>query len=707
MAPTIVFWPWTSAEPSAATLRSARESAAPTAAVIVADARDGFAKAMNDAARTTGRADLAILADAGELPGGWLERMEQAACVDDTVAAATALATGPGTPLFAGFDDDPVLRELPADSGGQRSRAPVHPRIPTLWPWCTYIRRSALDLLGPFEESLRHPAAVLAEFAARALSRALACVLADDVLLRRLTGGLAPCPEAETAKVAAIHPWLTDVQTDENALELGPLRRSLLAARVSGRRLSVTVDARALGPMTAGTQSYTAGLVLALARSGRATVRALVGEAVSRELIDELEHAGIEIVLERDAVDRLPRTDVAHRPEQVFVPEDLSLLRKLGERVVITQQDLIAYRDPTYHASHEVWRQYRRVTRLALGAADSVVFLSEHSRRDAIAEDLIEPAWTAVVGAGVERVGANLGVRRPERVPSGRDLLIVIGTDYLHKNRLFALELAEQLSNRHGWEGLLVLAGRHVADGGSAAAEAAWLRERPKLAAQVIDLGPVTEAEKHWLLQNAQAVLCPSLHEGFGLVPLEAAASGVPCLYAAVTSLAEVIGPDAETLVAWDAAASADRVLPLLEPGEARDRHLAALSDALGRRAWAPIAEELIGLYEDVIGSPYRSSVPRAWEELERERLIVELDTAHRDLWDRVEHGLPLIDRDGFLSPEQQRGLMRVAARRWLRAPLLGPLGRLGGAQPEHRRGRAPAEHRREDAHDHHRGAQG
>jgi glycosyltransferase involved in cell wall biosynthesis len=699
MAPTIVFWPWTSAEPSAATLRGARESADPAAAVIVADPRDGFARAINEAARTTGRADLAILADACELPDGWLERMQRAAGVDDTVAAATALATGSGVPPFAGFDGDPVLRALPQESDSQASRAPVHPRIFTLWPCCTYIRRTALDLLGPFDETLAHPAAVLAEFAARALSHALACVLADDLLLRRLPGGLAPCPDAERARVAAIHPWIEAVWAEENALELGPLRRSLLAARVSGGPLSVTVDARALGPTTAGTQSYTAGLVLALARSGRATVRALVREGVSPELIGEFKQAGIEIVREADASDGLPRTDIAHRPEQVFVPEDLSLLRKLGERVVITQQDLIAYRDPIYHASHEVWRQYRRVTRLALGAADRVVFFSEHARRDAVAEDLIEPAWTAVVGAGIEPAGANLEVRQPERVPSGRDLLIMIGTDYLHKNRLFALELAEQLSHRHWWEGLLVLAGRHVADGGSAAAEAAWLRERPKLAAQVIDLGPVTEGEKQWLLQNGQAVVCPSLYEGFGLVPLEAAASGIPCLYAARTSLGEVIGPDAETLVAWDAAASADRVLPLLEPGEPRDRHLAALSDALRRRGWAPIGHELLGVYEDVISSPYRSSVPRAWEELEREQLIIDLDLAYRDLRDRVDHGLTLIDRGGLLTRPQQRGLMRVAARRWLRAPLLGPFGLLGGVRPEFRRG--------DGAHDQHRGDPG
>jgi hypothetical protein len=50
-----------------------------------------------------------------------------------------------------------------------------------------------------------------------------------------------------------------------------------------------------------------------------------------------------------------------------------------------------------------------------------------------------------------------------------------------------------------------------------------------------------------------------------------------------------------------------------------------------------------------------------------------------------VEHGLPLIDRGGLLTRRQQRGLMRVASRRWLKAPLLGPLGFLGGIAAEDR----------------------
>jgi hypothetical protein len=87
------------------------------------------------------------------------------------------------------------------------------------------------------------------------------------------------------------------------------------------------------------------------------------------------------------------------------------------------------------------------------------------------------------------------------------------------------------------------------------------------------------------------------------------------------------------------------------------------------------------------MASPYRSSVPRAWEELERERLLAETHASYIDLLDRVKHGLPLIDRDGLLTPEQQRGLLRIATRAWLRRPLLGPVGVFGEIGADRRRG--------------------
>ncbi len=687
--------------------------------ILDCDADAGFAAGLEHAVRASGRADLVVIADACILPDGWLAALHGAACSQDTVAGASPLVAGAGEPLFGGLD--------PADGGGGDgggvAPAPVHPRIFTLWAHCAYLRRPALDLLGPAEQSLLHPAAVLADLAARALQRGFSCVMADDLCVERLAGGLRPCPEADLRALAARHPWLDLARRDSEALEPGPLRRALIGARLARRRLSVTVDARALGSASGGTQAYTTALVRALVRSGRLTVRAVVADDVAPEALGVLHAEGeVEIVTYAQAVAGVARSDVVHRPQQVFTPDDLALLRLLGERLVITHLDLIAYHSPVYHASPDDWRGYRRTTRLALAAADRVLFLSEHARRDAFSEDLIEPGRTALTGIGIEPkqtalAGAGIepeetalegtGIESDERerlqvperlqapggVASVRELLVMIGADYVHKNRTFALALADELREHHGWDGLLVLAGAHVPHGSSAPAEAELLRERPALAAHVLDLGPVSEAEKHWLLTHARALLCPSTYEGYGLTPLEAASAGLPCLYAPFTSLAEVVGPHAATIVPWNAAVSAEAAIGLLREGETRERHLTLLSQALSRCEWGPIVDHLIRTYRDAVTSPYRTSAPRAFEDLQRERLIAELHAGHRelgvrlavldaaylDLEARVAGGLPLIDRGGLLTEAQQRGLMRIAARGWLRKPLLGPVGLLGG----------------------------
>ena len=700
----LFFWPWSSDDLAAATLHQLISSTPPHVPVILpagkradrlaeamADApgrrldprgcmeAPGFASAMNQAARASRKQDLVVVADAFSPPGGWLRRLAAAAYVDDTVAAATVLASDPRDPLFPVLPDDAVLGAPQSPERGPRGApaSPSHPRVLSLRPCCSIIRHSAIELVGPFDEALTHPAAILADFAAKALAHGLSCVLADDIWMDQLSDGLLPCPEAELDVLARRHPWHVAGRREEAALEPGPLRRSLIAARTTRRPISVTIDARALGAGVGGTQTYVAALVLALAKSSQLAVRAVLAADAPSDIARAFADSGVEVASYEAAAAGLPLTDVVHRPQQVFTPADLQLLRMLGERVVISHLDLIAYRNPAYHPDPHAWHAYRRTTRLALAAADRVLFFSEHARDDAVAEDLIDPGRTALAGIGIDRLTHTSTVRRPERVPSGRQLILMLGADYLHKNRVFGLELVDQLQQRHGWMGLLVMAGGHVAHGSSSEAEAELLRSRPELASRVVDLGPVPDVEKRWLLANAGALLCPSTYEGFGLTPLEAAAAGTPCIYAACTSLGEVAGREAATIVPWDAAASADAAVALLREGEQRATHVGLLSKALERYDWDRIVDSLYRVYVDAVASPYRGSAPRSWEELEREELLVQLDAAHRDLNDRVAFGIPLIDRNGLLTRSQQRGLMRVASRR-LSAPLLGPFGVIG-----------------------------
>lgn len=663
---------------------------------------------LNAAVRAAHPADVVLLAPGVRTTVGWLARLRAAAAEDSIVASATPMSLGGlGLELPAalvaqdagfGHEDQRALEES-ARRVGERVPA-SRPRIATIGP-CAYVRRSAWDLAGPLEVGIPLDRA-LARSATRASALGMIHVLAGDVLVATTAPSGAPVEPAAAARPSTEmgadgrEGEEDDLQATISADERGPLRRAVDQARVALGRLSVTIDARSLTAAVGGTQTYVSGLVLALAQEEVASVRVLVAHDLPRSAAEALTGApGVELLSYDDALRDPPLSDVVHRPQQVFTPEDLALLRLVGRRVVIGQQDLIAYHNHAYHPDVERWRAYRRTTRLALAAADQVVFFSEHARRDAFAEDLVEPVRAHVVGIGVERAESPTSLEAPSaRAPEGLaeddSFLLCLGTDYAHKNRPFAIELLRGLLDL-GWEGRLVLAGAHVPFGSSRERERELLGGDPRLASRVIDLGPVEDAQKQWLYERARALLYPTLYEGFGLIPLEAARSGLPCLYAAQASLLE-LAAGAATLVPWDAEASARAVLPLLSEGPARDAHLSDLR-AIATPSWSEIAQTMFGVYEQALLDPAPAAAPRAWQELDRERYIVALDRdmqhlkevaqEYQDLYhaleERVRFGLPLIDRrDGLLSLDQQRALMRVAGRGRLGAAALAPLALLG-----------------------------
>src|SRR6202035_14903 len=156
--------------------------------------------------------------------------------------------------------------------------------------------------------------------------------------------------------------------------------------------------------------------------------------------------------------------------------------------------------------------------------------------------------------------------------------LLCLGTDFRHKNRLFALRLLAALREQHDWRGSLVLAGTHIPHGSSVELERAFLDEHAELRDAVVALGPVDEHEKAWLIANASAVAYPSVYEGFGLVPFESALSGVPCLFAPQSSLTDAAPQGTASILPWDAVQSADAAYALLTDPDAREEHVRALA---------------------------------------------------------------------------------------------------------------------------------
>ena len=211
-------------------------------------------------------------------------------------------------------------------------------------------------------------------------------------------------------------------------------------------------------------------------------------------------------------------------------------------------------------------RIYARLVR----SADRVICVSEATRRDFLAHlPAMDPERVCVVHSGVSArfrphredelapVRARLGL--PERY------LLFVGSLAIRKN---IPRLVRAYRRSAAWGRLpLVLAG------GDADDREAIARERAEAGPAVVRAGYVPDADLPALYAGADALLYPTLHEGFGLPALEAMRSGVPVLGGTVGAVPEIVGGHGVLVDPYDEeaiAAGIGRVLAT--PADARER---------------------------------------------------------------------------------------------------------------------------------------
>lgn len=666
----------------------------------------GFPGNVNAAFAAAAPADVVVLNSDCVVATGWLAGLRRAAFSDELVATASAL-TNHGTILSVPERNRPLSgipqnQDLAHAAGAVLAQSlRIYPHLPTAIGHCMYVRRRAIDLVGDFDLAFSPGYGEEVDFSQRCLLHGLLHVAADDVFVLHRSGGsfaedgqVNPIQEDHERIIDARYPYYQRTQRAASSTAFGRLPRSLAVARRAIKGLTVTIDGRCLGPFMTGTQLHALQLIRALDATNQIELRVIVppdvGDYAARELSAT---PRVRLIPHTDIRPGMDKTDVAHRPYQVSNANDLLVLRCAGERQVVTHQDLIAYRNPGYFPGYPQWERYQRLTRHALALADSVVFFSRHAARDALSEDLVDPGRVQVVYIGVDHAETPPaeGPQPPLGVEASlqRPFLLCLGTDFRHKNRVFALRLLEALREEQDWDGMLVLAGPRVVGGSSSGEEAAFLATRPELARAVVTLPAVSAAEKAWLLDACTAVLYPTTYEGFGLMPFEAADHGRPCLFASQTALAETLPSELGTLVPWDPQASAERVSHLLSRPESVQDHVREIRRTGGRYTWQSTGELMLGVYWAAAAAPARESA-RLVEELssiEAER--DEVERKYSELWRSLTpDARALIAPDGPLSPSAQRSLAAVARRPLLRRLLLSPvqlahrISRLGRGDP-------------------------
>ncbi len=287
------------------------------------------------------------------------------------------------------------------------------------------------------------------------------------------------------------------------------------------------------------------------------------------------------------------RVDLLHQPcfsAPLFYPG----------KVVVTCHDLISILFPenlplASRLFYSKWEpfSYRKASR--------VIAISYHTKRDIVAFLKIPEEKIRVVPLAASKdfrpvKSKKILERVQKKYHTGPNYLLDVGTLEPRKNlpflvRAFALAVREGITEKlvitgkKGWyfEGLFKLV------------------DELELNDKIIFTGYVEEGDLAALYSGAKVFVFPSLYEGFGLPPLEAASCGVPVISSNTSSLPEVVGKAGILLPPKDERLWAKNIVKVL-----KDVPLAKTLSEMGLRqakkfSWEETARKTIEVYREMI----------------------------------------------------------------------------------------------------------
>jgi glycogen(starch) synthase len=366
------------------------------------------------------------------------------------------------------------------------------------------------------------------------------------------------------------------------------------------------------------------------------------------KLSEALVRAGVEVhVLTRGSAEMAPEQTVAgvvvHRVVEQPMPLDLDAFvawvegmnshmhaagRRLGKRLrfdVVHGHDwLVAgaaaslaqrLRCPyltTIHATefgrHQGWvdkhpQSYiHRIETWMAGRADRVITCSHYMRGHVADVFCIDEGRVTVIPNGIDcgdlHPVDDLAALRARFAQPGERLVLLVGRLVYEKGFQLALDALPQVIRRCAGVRFL------VAGSGTHEAELRAQSRRLGLDAHGTFLGWIGDDVLHSLYRIADLCVVPSIYEPFGLVALEAMASGCPCIVADTGGLREVVpGNDVGLrFQSRNPRALAKMMRCLLDDDELRDRLVAEASLHVLRFDWNDVARQTAQVYAELGG---------------------------------------------------------------------------------------------------------
>jgi glycogen(starch) synthase len=241
------------------------------------------------------------------------------------------------------------------------------------------------------------------------------------------------------------------------------------------------------------------------------------------------------------------------------------------------------------------------VERWVTNRADRVVTCSHYMREHVADIYGLEEQHVSVIPNGIDPADlepvADLGRLRAQFAAPDERLVVLVGRLVYEKGFQLALDALPGLIERLGNVRFLVA--------GSGTHEAQLREQAAQLGLMEYGtfLGWIGDDALHSLYRIADLCVVPSLYEPFGLVALEAMASGCPCIVADTGGLREIVPSDERVGLRFnggDAEHLEAMVERLLTDDVLRNRLVAEASEHVLRFDWIDVAGQTAGIYADV-----------------------------------------------------------------------------------------------------------
>ena len=269
----------------------------------------------------------------------------------------------------------------------------------------------------------------------------------------------------------------------------------------------------------------------------------------------------------------------------------------------------------TEYGRHQGWvdkhpqSHIHAVEKRMVRAADRVITCSHYMRGHV--RDVFGVEGVTVIPNGIDPTDlqpvADLPRLRARFAGPDEKLVLLVGRLVYEKGFHLALDALPGLIRRVGGVRFL------VAGSGTAEAELKAQAERLGLMEHGTFLGWTGDDTLHSLYRIADLCLVPSLYEPFGLVALEAMASGCPTIVADTGGLREVVPPGRRVGLRFRARStrSLERMAyQLLTSEELRERLVAEASEHVLGFDWADVARQTASVYEALAASRRAGRAP-------------------------------------------------------------------------------------------------